>query len=234
MKTQTDLARAALLEPTPSGHHTLWPAAVTFLGLIALGCVLRVAPIDAPLVDALNSAHAGAWGRVADVIYLALEPAFSAVLTLLILIVIAAVLRSVKTAVVFGGIVALTWLPTAAIKLIVDRPRPDALTLAHPFTPAQIDGSFPSGHTAYIAALTIAFWFLLRSTRYAAVTLILGTAATVTIGVAVISDGLHYPTDVLASVLWALAMAPAARWAMTSLTSRWLEHRTRPNTVMSD
>jgi membrane-associated phospholipid phosphatase len=221
--------REALIEPTRNGHHVIWPTIVTGLALIALGFVLRVSPIDAPVVQALNTTHVGAWGQAADAIYLALEPLPSALLTLLIISTIAVVCRSLRTAIVFGGIIALTWLPTAAIKLVVDRPRPDPLALAHPFSPAQVDGSFPSGHTAFVAALAIAFWFLLRTTRWAALVVIAGITATSTIGLAVISDGLHYPSDVAASIVWALAMAPSARWIMVDLIpARWLE-RTRQN-----
>lgn len=123
----------------------------------------------------------------------------------------------------------MTWLPTAAIKAIVNRPRPDVLTLAHPFTPAQVDGSFPSGHTAFVAALTIAFWFLLRGTRGASIALIAGAASTVTVGLAVVSDGLHYPTDVMASIAWAIAMAPTARWIMVDVITPRLDRYGKRN-----
>lgn len=164
---------------------------------------------------------------MADFIYRALEPAFAAVLTILITIAVAATRRSVRTAMTFAGTVTLTWLPTAAFKLIVDRPRPSMSGFSHPFTPAQMDGSFPSGHTAYIAALAIACWFLFRGTRWGVLAVTLGSLATIATGVAVVSDGLHYPTDAAVSVLWALAMAPTARWAMVTLTGRWFAQRER-------
>ncbi len=223
MRVQTHPAGSALLTPTRRGRRVIWLAGGAGVLLTALGFILRGAPIDAPAVEALNRAHTGAWGQTADAIYFTLEPVPAAFLTLLILITIAVVLRSVRTAIVFGGIVALTWLPTAAIKVVVDRPRPDVATVVHPFTPAQVDGSFPSGHTAFIAALTIAFWFLLRGTRGASIALIIGTLSTVIVGLAVVSDGLHYPTDVLASIMWAIAMAPTARWIMVDVIAPRLE-----------
>lgn len=223
MRAHTYPVGSGLLTPTRRGRRVVWLACVAGVLLTALGFILRVAPFDAPAVEALNRAHTGAWGQIADAIYFMLEPVPAAFLTLLILITIAAVLRSVRTAIVFGGIVALTWLPTAAIKVVVDRPRPDIFTLIHPFTPAQVDGSFPSGHTAFIAALSIAFWFLLRGTRGASIALINGTVSTVIVGLAVVSDGLHYPTDVLASIAWAIAMAPTARWVMVDVIAPRLE-----------
>ncbi len=74
-------------------------------------------------------------------------------ITLVIAGLVWAVSRSLRTAILFGLTVAFTWLPVAAVKVLVDRPRPDATLLTHPFTPLQTDGSFPpSGHTAYVVA----------------------------------------------------------------------------------
>jgi undecaprenyl-diphosphatase len=60
---------------------------------------------------------------------------------------------------------------------------------------------------------------------------VLGAAATAVIGLAVVSDGLHYPTGVLAAIVWALAMAPAARFIVVDLGVGWLRHRQTPNPV---
>lgn len=161
-------------------------------------------------------------------VYTALEPVTAIILTVLSTVAVAVASRSTRIAAAFAGTVALTWLPIAAIKLVVARPRPDVTGLAHAFSPAQVDGSFPSGHTAFVAALTIAFWFLSRGTRWSLLIVILGTVATVTVAIAVVSAGLHYPTDVAASVLWTLGMAPTARWAMTcALSTRWFNKSER-------
>jgi undecaprenyl-diphosphatase len=52
-----------------------------------------------------------------------------------------------------------------------------------------------------------------------------GIAATAVVGLAVVSDGLHYPTDVLASIAWALAMAPTARLIVVDAGVGWLRRR---------
>ena len=125
--------------------------------------------------------------------------------------------RSLRTALLFGITVASAWLPVAAIKVLVDRPRPDAALLPHPFSPLQTDGSFPSGHTAYVVALAVTLWFLLRDTRYSWAPVLLGAIGVVVIGAAVVSDGLHFPTDVLGSIVWVLSTAPAVRWVVVDL-----------------
>lgn len=117
MRIQAHPAGSALLTPTRRGRRVIWLAGGAGVLLTALGFILRGAPIDAPAVEALNRAHTGAWGQIADAIYFTLEPVPAAFLTLLILITIAVGLRSVRTAIVFGGIVALTWLPPPPSRL---------------------------------------------------------------------------------------------------------------------
>lgn len=49
----------------------------------------------------------------------------------------------------------------------------------------------------------------------------LGALAVVTMIASVLIDGLHYPTDALASVIWSLLLGPVA-WA---LLQRWIPER---------
>ena len=76
-----------------------------------------------------------------------------------------------------------------------------------------MDWSFPSGHTAFVTAVVVAFIIALRNhpagtwAPRLAVPLVLAIACTVLI------IGVHYPTDVLASVLWASTVAPVG-WAV--------------------
>lgn len=194
--------------------------------VIGLGFVMKATQADQGLVVALNQTHTGTWGTFSSAVYRAIEPLPAVVITLVIAAIVWAVSRSLRTALLFGLTVAFTWLPVAAIKMLVDRPRPDVALLAHPFSPLQTDGSFPSGHTAYVVALTIGFWFLLRDTRFAWVPVVLGSAATAVIGLAVVSDGLHFPTDVLGSILWALTTAGAVRWLIVDVIAARIGRRT--------
>ena len=198
---------------------------VTGLVLLTVGVFLRTRPVDLGAVVVLNRAHTGAWAVIADAVYRGLGPVPAVVLTVVLAAVVWGASRSLRTAIAFGAVVALTWLPVAVLKILVDRPRPDAAMLAHVYTPGQTDGSFPSGHTAFLAALTMACWYLLRGTRWAGIVTAAGALATALVGVAVVSDGLHYPTDALASVAWALAMAPTARWLVADVALARLGRR---------
>lgn len=201
-------------------------AVVGAMAVVALGFAMKATQADQGLVAALNKTHTGAWGALSSFIYKAIEPLPAVAITLVIAGIVWAVSRSLRTAILFGLTVAFTWLPVAAVKILVDRPRPDASLLAHPFSPLQTDGSFPSGHTAYVVALAIAFWFLLRDTRYAWLPIVLGIVATAVIGLAVVSDGLHFPTDVLGSIVWALATAAAVRWLIVDVIASRVRRRT--------
>ena len=219
----TELRRTRSRTLTGIDHPTARPLVamlVAVLGAIAvvgLGFVMKAGQADQGVVVALNKAHTGAWGAFSSAVYHGIEPAPAVAITLVIAAIVWATSRSLRTAILFGLTVALTWLPVAAVKILVDRPRPDAALLAHPFSPLQTDGSFPSGHTAYVVALAFAFWFLLRDTRYAWAPIVFGVLGTALVGLAVVSDGLHFPTDVLGSIVWALATAAAVRWVVVDL-----------------
>lgn len=186
-------------------------AAAVAAAVIAFGFVMRAHPVDAGIVAAFNGDHVGAWGFVADAIYRLLSPVPAVVLVTALALLVWWRSRSLLPALAFGGTIAVTWLPVAAIKILVDRPRPDLSLLAHLPAQVQTDGSFPSGHTAFAVSLSIGIWFLLRDSRWEGVAIVGGVAFTLLVGAAVVSDGLHFPSDALASIVWGLAVAPAAR-----------------------
>lgn len=189
--------------------------------LLVAGLLLRAHPVDLPAVVALNALHTGAWAVVADTVYRVFSPLTAVGITAVACLAIWAATRRFTAAAAFGATVALIWLPTAVAKLVVDRPRPVEALLAHPHSPWPTDSSFPSGHTAFVAALVLATWFLVRERRAARTAVeAVGVVLTAVVACSVVSDGLHYPTDVLASVAWACAMAPFAHWLAADVVFR--------------
>ncbi len=87
-----------------------------------------------------------------------------------------------------------------ALKYVIDRPRPALWPLIAP----EYGTSFPSGHSAYAAALAgvliVCGWQWGRRLRWLAVFIALSWAGLM--GVSRVYLGAHYPTDVLAG--WAL------------------------------
>lgn len=224
-RTADEVEVSGIYRPTRRPVVAIAVAVAVGIVLLIVGFILTTHPFDLSVVVRLNQLHTGAWGAFADWMYVGFGPAAAVVLTLVLAGIVWLVSRSFLTAISFGAIVAVTWLPIAVLKVIVDRPRPEASALSHLYAPAQVDGSFPSGHTAFVVALAFAAWYLLRDTRWSLVVVVVGTVATVVIGLAVVSDGLHYPSDVIASIVWALAMAPAAKFIVVDLGVGWLRRR---------
>ncbi|GAC1369613.1 MAG: hypothetical protein NVSMB43_04320 [Pseudarthrobacter sp.] len=104
-------------------------------------------------------------------------------------------------ALAFGSVVAAGWLASTAGKILVSRARPPT-DATGPLITETGDNSFPSGHTAFAAALVLAITLVLaRNTvqRLAAL-----AAGTLFVGVVAFSRlylGVHYLSDVIGSVL---------------------------------
>lgn len=191
----------------------LMTVAVTALIVVAVGGVLlkSAGSFEMPLSEALNRFHAGALGGVGDALYRWAGPVPAIVATALATAVILLVSRDLRVASTFAVTIAVTWLSMAVVKLAVDRPRPDADLLSSPFQPLQHDASFPSGHAAFLTIFAATLVALIRRTglrviaAVVAVLLVGGALLLLTI------DGVHYPTDVTASVLWSLGIGPLVR-----------------------
>jgi undecaprenyl-diphosphatase len=184
-------------------------AAAAFAVLVVTGIALRPGQ-DLGLARALNGLHTGPLGVVTSATYNVFEPVPSVVLTAALAAVIW-IVKDLRTGAAFAGVVALTWIPSEMIKLIVHRGRPDVLLMPYPFLPVQTDASFPSGHTAFIVALVVALAFVVQGTRWHPIVVGVGTSLIVLVALALAVDAVHYPTDIAASVAWSLAVAPAAR-----------------------
>lgn len=188
--------------------------------LVVVGFVLRAHPVDAGLARALNSLHVGVLGAVGSAVYTVFEPVPAVLLTMVLTGLVWARTRRLVTAAAFAGVVALTWIPSDLLKVVVGRQRPDGSVLPHPFVPVQPDASFPSGHTVFVVALVLAGLMLVPAGPRRRVLAVLGGVVVLVVATALAVDGVHWPTDVVASVVWALAVAPVARivWVDLVLT----------------
>lgn len=184
-------------------------AAAAFVVLAVAGIALRPGQ-DLGLARALNELHTGAIGALSSATYKVFEPVPSIVLTAAIAALFW-IVRDLRTGAAFAGVVALTWIPAELLKLVVHRGRPDANLMPHPFLPVQVDPSFPSGHTAFVVALVVALAFVARGTRWYPIVVGVGIVPIALIAVTLAIDAVHYPTDIAASIVWSLAVAPAAR-----------------------
>jgi undecaprenyl-diphosphatase len=195
-------------------RHPVWVVVIAVLGaalVTVTGLVLRAHHLDQALALALNELHTGAIGAAADLAYKGLGPVPAVVITVVVTGVIWATTRRLPVAAAFAGVIAFSWLSSGVVKLIVHRPRPDVHVLSHPFSPVQVDPSYPSGHTVFVTTFVIALLFLLRGTRWMPVGVVAGVIAILFISTAVSIDAVHFPTDAGASIFWAVTVTPGVR-----------------------
>ncbi|WAH99066.1 phosphatase PAP2 family protein [Arthrobacter sp. MMS18-M83] len=144
--------------------------------------------------------------------------------------------RSFVRAVVFVLFACSGWAASEVFKLIVARHRPDPALLFDPLSPETGSNSFPSGHTAFAVAFAFALYFLVRGTRWGAITAWAGAVLAVVVAWSRIYIGVHYPSDVVASFL----ATSAAVIILAGLWNRYaprilerLSHRTVSEAVVS-
>ena len=198
--------------------------------VLLAGLLLRTSSFDFGIVKALNAQHHGAIGSLADAVYKYVGPLYAIIATVLLTVILLLVSRSLSIASTFAVTIAVTWLPLAVIKLIFDRLRPDSSLLPFPFNPAQDDASYPSGHAAFITALVVVVVLGFATTRARVLAGIIGGIVVLVVGVALVTDGVHFPTDVAASILWSITVAPLVRmlWVLILRALTRAQARRRP------
>lgn len=211
----TAAAPTAPLDPH-SPRRPVIRAVVVVALLVLIGFLLRAHPVDEPLARILNAAHTGTVAAVGSAVYAAFEPVPAVLLTVALTALVRIRTRRVATAVAFAGTVALTWIPSDLLKLVVARPRPDGSVLPHPFVPVQPDPSFPSGHAVFVTALLLAVLALVPPGRRRRAIAVVGGLGVLFVVLALAVDGVHWPSDLAASVVWALAVAPVVRTVWTT------------------
>lgn len=184
-------------------HWVLWP-------LIMGGAVLVIGfgmknlprPTSAEFtVDQFFSAHhIPALNSVALFFDTGLGDLIGAVLLAVVSLYLLVVRRAPVNAIAFGAVTTVGWLSCHLIKAAVARPRPDQSLLADPLISAPDTHSFPSGQVCLATAVAFALYYLARGTRWQKPSLGLGILFVMVVAWSRLYLGVHYPTDVLASV----------------------------------
>lgn len=149
----------------------------------------------------LSKHHVGVLTGVAMIIDKAFSPVGGFVIIAAVCLFLLLRRGSPVNAAAFGGVAAAGWLSSQFFKTIVERQRPNPALLFDPLSPETGSTSFPSGHVALACGLAWAFWFLLRNGRFAKVAAVLALAVPLVVAWSRIYVGVHYPTDVAASLL---------------------------------
>ncbi|MEW1812585.1 phosphatase PAP2 family protein [Pseudarthrobacter phenanthrenivorans] len=108
-------------------------------------------------------------------------------------------------ALAFASIVIAGWLASTSAKMVVARPRPSTAS-TYPFITETGNTSFPSGHTAFAAALVIAITLVVARSKAARTSsLIFGSLFVAVVAFSRVYLGVHYVSDVIASVVVVVA-----------------------------
>lgn len=164
--------------------------------------------VDFTILKAVNPLHSGFLAGLGTGIYSIFSPVPAVLITVVIVAIIWFVTKNLRVAATFAVVVAVTWVPSDVVKILVHRHRPDAVALVHHLSSQPVDPSYPSGHMVFATALVMAVLFLARGKSYRTGLVAAGVLLIVIVAFALLSDAVHYPTDVAASIVWGVAVAP--------------------------
>jgi len=187
------------------------PAIVAVAAVIGFGLLIVADPSwsDAELkvVIAVNAAHNAALDVVARVVNTLFGPGGAPLVGLLLVALVLLLAKSWAAAVRAGILLTLSWGLAEVVKAIVQRPRPDATQLTHLIVADPLTNSYPSGHTAFAVAVvcTVVLVLARRPARYTAIAC--GAVLVLVTAWSRVYLGVHYPTDVLASIVVVPAFA---------------------------
>jgi membrane-associated phospholipid phosphatase len=148
---------------------------------------------------------------------LALNWIFSPPIAVIIGVVSAAIVfvvtRRWLTVLHFAVLVLGTWLSSEVIKVLVHRPRPHG-SVVDILVPNPDPDSYPSGHVCFAVGLAFAVLVLVMRSRARWIVAIVAILLALATSISRIYLGIHYPTDVVASLVFAAAafVAIEALW----------------------
>lgn len=190
------------------------PSPLTRPLLVALGAVVVVTGIgllitmspawstgELQVVAAVHAVGNAVFDAVAVAINVGFGTKGAVFVALAVLLIVFAISRSWRLALRTGVLIAVPWVIAEAVKYVVRRPRPDPSALGHMLLPSPMSFSFPSGHTAFAAALGCAVVLVLAAGRARTAAIAIAAAVVLITAWSRVYLGVHYPTDVLAAML---------------------------------
>ena len=202
---------------TPSPWHLLrswwWVAvgAIVFAATIAAGVAIKSSgpkPAELGVDIALAQDRNPALSALSLAIHFGLGPLGAVVI--LVLACLFLIRRSLRGATAFASVVGVGWLASVVGKNVVSRIRPPS-DAVHAMVSEHGLNSFPSGHTAFALSLACAFILVVpRRPRMKAVSTAAGVVFVALVAFSRLYLGVHYPSDVIASVF--IAGAAILAW----------------------
>ncbi|WP_052226704.1 phosphatase PAP2 family protein [Microbacterium mangrovi] len=205
MSQPTDAARRF-----PTGVFVaclLIAAAVAGFGLFIVGHPSWSA-IEVDVVRAVNAAHFPAMDAVALTINWLFGPG-GVFVGVALVVAVFTLTRSAWSATRAALLLMLPWAVAALMKRFVGRMRPDPSLMTHLLIPSPRSLSYPSGHTAFAAALVCAVVLSIAVRRARRTTAVIGAVLVLLVGYSRVYLGVHYPSDTIASMIAVPALSLA-------------------------
>lgn len=208
-------------------------AVVAYLLVLAGGMLIVGTPSWSPFEDhavvAVNAVHSPLLDVIAHTLNFAFGSIGAMFLTFALAVGAGARSRSWATSVRVVTLVVVPWALSYMLKIIVGRPRPSpaGLTRETGIDPSTL--SYPSGHTAFAAAIMVTLVLLVIHGRRRLRTPLIAAAVLVVLitGWSRVYLGVHYPTDILASIVLVPATVIALNRLLTGITGSPPVRRTR-------
>ncbi|AKA95708.1 phosphatase PAP2 family protein [Corynebacterium ulcerans] len=185
-----------------------WIAVLGVLTVVIMGFIIKPITSDLFVTQAMNGQRKGAVGTLVDALYYGLEPAYALVITLVVSAFVGLACKQVRIGLQCAVAIAVTWVPVVFVKMLIERPRPSSEMLSNPIPVTPGDWSFPSGHTTYVTALAMMLMLTVGARLPLVLRALFVLCAALGIAGVVLTMGVHYPTDVIAAVIWSTTVAP--------------------------
>ncbi|TFB75854.1 phosphatase PAP2 family protein [Cryobacterium glaciale] len=217
------------LRPLHRFARTALPAAGVILAVILIGLILSGSAGwtagEMDLLRLVNTAHTAPLDAVVLGLDWLFSPAVGAVLVLLAAGSVLLVTRRPGPAIRFVVLVMIPTLGADVIKLLVHRARPDIPSLPHILLLEPGGLSFPSGHTSFAACFLLGIFLVTAGHRWHP--FVIGTTTVVVLATAAsrVYLGVHYPSDVVASIVYSLSAVALVNAAWMLLLAHWSERR---------
>jgi undecaprenyl-diphosphatase len=156
----------------------------------AIGVDLWVNSLHSPVLDAISRAVAAGF-----------QPTSAVAISAALAVIVAVRFRRPLTGLAAGAVVAVGWLCAGVLKVVIDRPRPVWTDGVHQVFAPETDGSYPSGHTAFVTALVVTIVLLVWRTTARAWVITVGVVLVLVTALARMYAVVHYPTDVIAGAV---------------------------------
>lgn len=196
--------RTRLLSLPQARLWVLWgillAAAVVVLG-IAVTDVPGISIDELGVDQNLSLHHIALLTGVAMALNLVFGPVVGVLLIAAAALFLLVVRRAPVNAVAFGLVAVSGWVASEFFKILIARQRPNAALLFDPLAPESGTDSFPSGHVSFAVTLAFAVYFLARGTRWAKFAAVAGVVVAAVVAWSRLYIGVHYPSDVVGSVL---------------------------------